>query len=63
LDQIVAMADYVVSRANLGFYSEPPLPSVDARRTFDCEEIPALDDLVRQVREAYEKESVLFRAA
>jgi putative nucleotidyltransferase with HDIG domain len=63
LEQIVAMADYVVSRASLGFYSEPPLPSADARRMFDCEQIPALDELVREVRDAYDKESVLFRAA
>jgi putative nucleotidyltransferase with HDIG domain len=63
LRQILAMADYVCFRANLGFYSEPPLPSADARRIFDCEEIGALDELVQQLRHAYEKESVLFRAA
>jgi putative nucleotidyltransferase with HDIG domain len=63
LGQILAMADYVCFRANLGFYSEPPLPSADARRIFDCEEIAALDELVQEVRQAYDKESVLFRAA
>ena len=63
LSQILAMADYVCFRANLGFYSEPPLPSADARRIFDCEEIAALDALVQEVRQAYDKESMLFRAA
>jgi putative nucleotidyltransferase with HDIG domain len=61
LAQLLAMADYVCFRANLGFYSEPPLPSADARRMFACEEITALDELVQEVRQAYEKESILFK--
>jgi putative nucleotidyltransferase with HDIG domain len=62
LAHILVMADYVSSRANLGFYSDPPLPSAEARHTFGCGEIAALDALVQDVRQAYERESVIFRA-
>jgi putative nucleotidyltransferase with HDIG domain len=62
LAQILAMADYVSFRANFGFYSELPLPNATVRGAFGCEEIAALDAMVQEVRQAYEKESVLFKA-
>jgi putative nucleotidyltransferase with HDIG domain len=62
LAQILGMADYVCFRANFGFYSEPPLPNATVRGAFGCAEIAALDALVQEVQQAYDKESVLFRA-
>lgn len=54
-------ADYVAFKADLGFFSQPPLPDAGVMSAFGCDDDAQLSDTVAQVRAAYEEESALFR--
>ncbi len=56
-------ADYLVFKADLGFYSQPPRPDAELMSAFGCEDDDQLSETVSQLRAAYEEESALFRPA
>jgi len=62
LTTIIAMADYLCSKADLGF-SEPPAPNSQMISVFGCADDESLQALVQEVRAAFDEESVLFRPA
>lgn len=57
---IIAMADYLCFKADLGF-SEPVAANPQMITCFGCADDESLQALVQEVREAYDEESVLFR--
>jgi HD-like signal output (HDOD) protein len=63
LVSILRMADYLCEKADLGFFSAPPPPTVEMTRIFGCEDAEALDALVQEVRQAFDEESLLFTSA
>ncbi len=62
LRTILRMADYLCLKADFGFFSESsaPYPLLCA---FGCDENSALEDLVRDLRAAYNEERLLFTTA
>lgn len=56
-------ADYLAFKADLGFFSQPPLPDAELMSAFGCEDNEQLSETVSQIRAAYEEESALFRPA
>jgi hypothetical protein len=54
-------ADYLCSKADLGFFSVLPLPDAKAMSAVRCEREDEIADVVGQIRQAYEQESALFR--
>lgn len=63
LASIIEMADYVCARAALDLFSELPDPGAEMIRLSGCDDEAALAQLVRSVRDAFDQESALFRAA
>jgi HD-like signal output (HDOD) protein len=63
LASIIDMADLVCERAELGLFGELPNPGAAMLRASGCEDEESLAELTRSVREAYDQESALFRAA
>jgi putative nucleotidyltransferase with HDIG domain len=63
LASIVDMADYLCARADLGFFGELPHASAEALEAFDCAGEESLNQLVQEVRDAFEQESLFFREA
>ena len=63
LASIIDMADLVCERAELGLFGELPNPGAAMLRASGCEDEASLAELTRSVREAYDQESALFRAA
>ena len=63
LAAIVDMADYLCARADLGFFGELPSASPEAFTAFDCADEETLNQLVQEVRDAFDQESLFFRAA
>lgn len=61
LASVLAMADYVCGKADLGFFSELPIPTAQLMDAFGCAGENELDQLVHEVRDAYEAESLLFK--
>jgi putative nucleotidyltransferase with HDIG domain len=59
---MLSMVDYLCFRADLGF-SEPPVPPPQVFGAFGCEEEESLEELVQEVRRAFDEESVLFKPA
>ena len=62
LTAIIHMADYVCFQAKLGFFSEPPAPALGMMAEFGCHSPESFEQLVAEVRQAYDEESSLFRA-
>ena len=60
---ILVCADYLASRADLGFFSQPPLPDAELLNAIGCEDEEKVSAVVGQIRAAYEEESALFRPA
>jgi putative nucleotidyltransferase with HDIG domain len=56
-------ADYLASKANLGFFSQPPSPEAELMSVFGCVSEEEISEVVAQIRTAYEQESALFRPA
>lgn len=56
-------ADYLVAKADLGFFYQPPLPEPEVVSVFNCEKEEEISEVVEQVQAAYEEESALFRPA
>jgi HD-like signal output (HDOD) protein len=56
---IIAMADYLCFKADLGF-CEPPVPNPQMISAFGCADDESVQALVQEVRDAYDEESVLF---
>ena len=63
LTAILVCADYLVFKAELGFYSQPPPPDPELMSAFGCEDDEKLSATISQLRAAYEEESALFRPA
>jgi putative nucleotidyltransferase with HDIG domain len=63
LAAIIDMADYLCAQADLGFFSELPNPGAEMISASGCEDEPALEQLVQEVRDAFQEESFLFREA
>jgi len=61
LTAILRLADYLSFRADLGFYSEPPAPTIETLRTFGCGEEESLKTTLQSIRAAFEEESALFQ--
>jgi putative nucleotidyltransferase with HDIG domain len=61
LASVLAMADYVCGKADLGFFSELPIPTAGLMEAFGCAGENELDQLVHEMRNAYEAESLLFK--
>lgn len=59
----IMCADYLAAKAGLDFYYEPPVPGPELLSVFDCESEQQVDEIVEQIRAAYEEESALFRPA
>jgi HD-like signal output (HDOD) protein len=54
-------ADYLSSKADLGFFSALPTPERKAMSAVRCERDEEIADVVGEIRQAYEQESSLFR--
>lgn len=63
LPTILRMADYLCLKADLGFFSEASAPIYRMCCAFGCEDEAALEELVQEVRTAYDEESSLFTKA
>ncbi len=61
LGAILALADYLAFRADLGFFSEPPVPPADVIKALGCEGEAAFGATVQKVREAFDVENALFQ--
>jgi putative nucleotidyltransferase with HDIG domain len=59
---ILSMVDYLCFKADLAF-SEPPAPAPQVISAFGCEDEASLEELVQEVRQAFDEESVLFKPA
>lgn len=59
---ILEMADYLSFRADLGFFSEPPLPGPELVRAFGCNDDDSLTATVKKVRQAFDTENALFQS-
>ena len=58
---MLEMADYLAFRADLGFFSEPPAPPVEAMRAFGYDDGGRFAATVQKVREAFDAENALFQ--
>ncbi len=63
LTTLIRLADYLCSRAGLGFFSEPPSPEAELLSYFGCDSEESLGSLVEELREAFEVENALFQSA
>ena len=63
LPTILRMADYLCLEADLGFFSEASAPIHRVCCAFGCEDEQALQDLVQELRTAFDEESLLFTQA
>ena len=63
LASIIAMADYICGKADLGFYGETDQPDEEWLGAFDCRDEEALNRIVEETRAAFDQESLLFREA
>jgi len=63
LAAILAAAEYLCFKANLGFFGAPPPLPLDTMIKCKCDGDQRSDEVVHQIREAYEKESPLFKPA
>jgi putative nucleotidyltransferase with HDIG domain len=61
LGLILNMADFLCSKAELGFYGESFQPTEEILRAFACADESSLSELVEEVRSAFAQESLLFR--
>jgi HD-like signal output (HDOD) protein len=61
LAAILRLADYLSFRAELGFYSEPPVPPAETLKAFGCGDEESLKSTLQTVRQAFEEESALFQ--
>jgi len=61
LSGILEIADYLSFRADLGFFSTPPLPAPEQMRAFGCSDEDSLAATVKKVREAFDAENALFQ--
>jgi putative nucleotidyltransferase with HDIG domain len=59
---IIRMADYACFQARLGFFAEPPAPSMSAMAEFGCGSAESVEQLAQEIAQAYEEESSLFQA-
>lgn len=59
---ILEMADYLSFRADLGFFSAPPLPAPELMRAFGCDDDESLAATVKKVRAAFDAENALFQS-
>lgn len=59
---MLGMVDYLCFKADLAF-SEPPAPPSQVISAFGCEDEASLEELVQEVRHAFNEESVLFKPA
>ena len=62
LTAIIRMADYACFQAKLGFFAEPPAPTVGVMAEFGCGSPESLEQLAQEVAQAYDDESSLFQA-
>jgi putative nucleotidyltransferase with HDIG domain len=60
LSTILRMADYLCLKADLGFFSEAPAPIHRVCCAFGCEDEQAVQNLVQELRSAFDEESLLF---
>lgn len=59
----VEMADFLCGRADLGFFGEVRTASAEMLRAFDCADEETLNQVVQEVRDAFDQESLFFREA
>jgi HD-like signal output (HDOD) protein len=63
LTVILAAAEYLCFKANLGFFGAPPPLRLNTMIKCKCDDDQRSEEVVHQIREAYEKESPLFKPA
>ena len=63
LATILSLADYLSSKAELGFFCKPPPPPSEVLSTFACAGDEALAGTVQELRQAFDTESALFQSA
>jgi HD-like signal output (HDOD) protein len=63
LAEMLAVADYLCGKCDLGFFTEPPMPSPETRACYGLADDQAIDEIVGQIQQAYRDESALFNAA
>lgn len=61
--EMIAVADYLSWKANLGFFAEASAPLVATMAKFDCDGDESLEEMVQAVRSAFQEEAALFRPA
>jgi putative nucleotidyltransferase with HDIG domain len=60
---ILRVADYLCLKADLGFFSEVSAPDYAVSSAFGCEHDAAFGELVQELRNAFDEESLLFMPA
>ena len=60
LAETLALADYLCAKCDLGFFTEPQVPSAQALARHGWEGEQTTDDVVEQIRRAFHEESALF---
>jgi len=63
LAEMLALADYLCGKCDLGFFTEPPMPSPELLARYGLADDQANDEIVGQIQQAYQDESALFNAA
>ena len=61
LAALLAVADYLTAKAELGLFAEPPEPSAEMLARVQCDSEVGLAGTIEAVRAAYAEESALFR--
>lgn len=63
LAEMLAVADYLCGRCDLGFFTEPPTPSAEMLARYGLADEQTCGEMVGQIQQAYRDESALFNAA
>ena len=63
LAAIVTAADHLCFKADLGFFGEPPKLDMATMVRCQCDDDQRAEEIVQEIRAAYEEESALFRPA
>jgi HD-like signal output (HDOD) protein len=62
LAETLALADYLCAKSDLGFFTEPPVPSAEVLARHGWEGEQTTEGVVEQIRQAFSEESALFNA-
>ena len=60
--EMLAVADYLCSKCDLGFFTEPPTPAAETLARYGLADEQTVGEFASQIRQAHREESALFNA-